>query len=145
MNEMDPFEERLKRQPLRPVPASWREEILSAAKKAQPFAQSAATHGEPFFWALNRRLASWLWPHPLAWGGLAAIWIFIFALNYSMRDQSPVIAKRTSLSSPEVIAELRQQQQMLAELIGPNDVKEADRPKLFVPSPRSERLDILAA
>jgi len=35
--EMEPFEQRLRRQPVKPVPAAWRAEILAAARAAQPF------------------------------------------------------------------------------------------------------------
>jgi len=60
-----------------------------------------------------------------------------------MRDQSPVLAEKSSPPSPEVIVELRQQQRMLAELIGSRDEHDADRSKSFVPQPRSERAEIL--
>jgi hypothetical protein len=55
------------------------------------------------------------------------------------------MAKKTLPPSPEVVAELQQQHQLLAELLGANDVPAADRPKVFVPKPRSERVEILAA
>ena len=35
-----------------------------------------------------------------------------------MRDTTPVVAEKAAPPSPEVIVELRQQQRMLAELIG---------------------------
>ena len=41
------------------------------------------------------------------------------------------------------MVELRQQQRMLAELIGPREMNDADRSKSFVPQPRSERAEIL--
>ncbi len=56
-----------------------------------------------------------------------------------MRDKAPVRAEKSPPPSPEVIVELRQQQRMLAELIGPRDTSDADRSKSFVPQPRSER------
>ena len=56
-----------------------------------------------------------------------------------MRDPSPVRAEKSSPPSPEVIVELRQQQRLLAELIGPRDTSDADRSKSFAPQPRSER------
>jgi hypothetical protein len=86
-----------------------------------------------------------LWPHPAAWAGLAAIWILILAVDFSLRDKAPVMAEKSAPPSPEVIVELRQQQRMLAELIGPRDEREADRSKSFVPQPHSERTEILAA
>ena len=145
MNEMEPFEQRLKRQPLRPAPADWRKEILSAAKEAQPLRPSATAHGESFLSVLNRRLAPLLWPHPVAWGGLAAVWIVIFALNVSLQDKAPTMAEKTPAPSPAILAELRQQQRMFAELINPTDLKEADRPKIPAPQPRSETTEIMSA
>jgi len=31
----------------------------------------------------RRGFAAWLWPHPMAWGAVAALWLVIFALNFS--------------------------------------------------------------
>ena len=142
---MDPFEQRLKRQPLRQAPADWREEILTMAREAQPLRQTATVQGDSLFSVLNRRLASLLWPHPVAWGGLAAVWVLIFAAHFSIEDKAPVMAEKALPPSPEVVAELRQQQRMLAELIGVSDASDADRPKVLVPAPRSERVVILNA
>jgi hypothetical protein len=137
----DQFEQLLKRQSLGQLPDGWREEILSAAKKAQPRRRSSDT----FLSMLKRRVSSVLWPHPVAWGGLAAIWIFIFVLNFSNRDHVPVMAEKASPPSPEVVAELRQQQRLYVELMDMKDLSDADRQKVFVPGPRSERAGILTA
>ena len=145
MNDMEPFERRLKRQPLRQTPAGWREEILSAAKEVQPQHRSSATAVDSLLSRFNRRLISLLWPHPVAWGGLAAIWIFIFAVNVSMGDKTPTVAEKVTPPSAAVVAELRQQQRMLAELLGANESGDADRQKVFIPAPRSERVNILTA
>lgn len=142
--EAESFEQRLKRQPLRQVPAEWRNEILRAAGDTQSVRQSMTIAKYSFLSKLNRRLASVLWPHPVAWGGLAAIWIFVFAVNYSIRDTQPVIAGKVAPPSPEVIAELRQQQRLYVELTG-NDSSDVDRPKTFAPKPRSERVGLLTA
>lgn len=140
-NERDNFEQQLKRQPLRQIPSEWREEILAAARMAESSDRSARAVNPSWFAAFNERLASIFWPHPAAWAGLAAIWIFIFVLNFSTTDRAPAMAKRTTAPSPEVIAEVKQQRQMFAELVGVNDVREADRPKIFSPRPRSEHID----
>jgi hypothetical protein len=87
-------------------------------------------------------LANFFWPHPKAWAGLAAVWILIFAVDFSVRDKSPVVAEKAAPPSPEVIAELRQQQRMLAELIGSSQAREADLPR-FLPQPRSERVEVV--
>ena len=136
--EMEQFERRLRRQPMKQIPAGWRAEILAAAECAArpaPRAPSLAT--------CNRQLATIFWPHPAAWAGLAAIWIFILAVNFSLRSESPALVEKTSPPSPEAVAELRQQQRMFAELLGVNDSCIADRRK-FLPQPRSERIEILA-
>lgn len=134
---MNEFEQKLSRQPLRHIPAEWRAEILSAAREAQPTRHS-------FLSTLDRQLSALLWPHPKAWAGLAAVWIFIFALNFSTRDKAPVVAEKSTPPSPEIIVELRQQQRMLAELIGANQPRDAE-PTRFLPQPRSECLEIMAA
>jgi hypothetical protein len=105
---------------------------------------SAATN-QSWLSPLNHQLSTILWPHPVAWAGLAAVWILILAVDFSARDQSPMVAEKSALSSPEVMVELRQQQRMLAELIEPRDTSDADRSKSFVPQPRSERTEFLAA
>jgi hypothetical protein len=135
--EMEQFERRLSRQPLRQVPAEWRSEILSAAKHASRPAPRTS-----FLSTFNHQLSTLLWPHPKAWAGLAAVWILIFAVDFSMHDKLPVMAERAAPPSPEVIVELKRQQRMLAELIGAGQASEAELPR-FLPQPRSERVEIL--
>ena len=95
-----------------------------------------------FLSTFNLQLSNLLWPHPKAWAGLAAVWILIFAVDFSMRDKTPVVAEKSAPPSPEVIVELKQQQRMLAELIGSSQARDAEPPK-FLPQPRSERVEIL--
>ena len=137
----DDFEQKLQRQPLRQVPAEWRGEILGVCRESK-----VESRAQEQLWlsTLVSRLSTFFWPHPVAWAGLAAVWIFIFAVNFSMRDQAPVMAEKSAPPSPEMVAELKQQQRMLAELIGPVAVREAEPPK-FVPQPRSERVEFLTA
>ena len=140
----DDFEQRLQRQPLRQIPAEWRKEILREGRRAA--VHEIGDADTVSFPTLNWRtaLTKIFWPHPKAWAGLAAVWVLILAVNFSMRDTSPVLAKSAPLS-PEVIVELKQQRRMLAELIGWRDTSDADRSKSFEPRPRSERMKILAA
>jgi hypothetical protein len=140
------FEQKLSRRPLREIPGEWRGEILSAARAvgtAGPAVRGRLGEASP------PKFRDWLstifWPHPTAWAGLAAIWVFIFAVNFSDRDQTPAIAEKSAPPSPEMITQLRQQQRMLAELIGPRDTREAERQKNFVPGPRSEYEEFLTA
>jgi hypothetical protein len=142
----DDFELRLQRQPLRPIPPAWRAEILAAARTAQAACHpsSVTRHLKPS-WpsSILHSLSSLLWPHPKAWAGLAAVWILILAVNFSMRDSSPRLAEKSAPPSPEMIVELRQQQRLFAELVGPRETRDADRPRIFTPRPRGERTEIL--
>jgi hypothetical protein len=141
-DELKQFEKLLADQPLRQAPASWREEILGAAEKAVIVRSSPPQASRSLLWHLR----SLLWPHPVAWTGLAAVWIFILAAHFSMRDEAAAsaLAEKTLPPSPEMVAELKQQTQFLAELMGTSDVPAADRQKIFVPKPRSESAGILS-
>ena len=138
--ETKQFERRLSHQPLRQIPAGWHAGILAAAGRAS----SIERRGQERHWlsTLNSQLSNVFWPHPKAWAGLAAIWVFIFIVNFSIRDKMPVVAEKSAPPSPEIIVELKQQQRMLAELIGSSQAREADLPKFF-PLPRSEHVEIL--
>ena len=143
--EMEQFERRLSRQPLRQIPVEWRGEILSAAREGQTIRHSSFVIRPSWLSTLVSHLSTILWPHPKAWAGLAAVWILIFCMEFSMRDTTPVVAEKAAPPSPEMVAELKQQQRMLAELIGARDASDADRSKSLAPRPRSQRVGILAA
>ncbi len=78
-----------------------------------------------------------IWPYRRIWTGLAAVWILILIFNFSQRDPSELMARK-SPPSPEMILVFRQQQRLLAELIGPNEPQAVEPPKPFLPQPRSE-------
>ena len=88
-----------------------------------------------------------IWPCRRIWTGLAAVWILIFVFNFSQRDPSELLARKTPTPTPEMILAFRQQERLLAELIGPNETRSAEpTPKPFLPQPRSEgRFETLAA
>ena len=139
-DETEQFERRLSRQPLREIPGEWRSDILSAAKRA-----SRPEPHATFLSTLNRQITAIFWPHPKAWAGLAAVWVLILAVNFSTRDTSPRMAEKSLPPSPEVIVELRKQQRMFAELVGPREECVADRSKSFRPHPRTESGEVLPA
>jgi hypothetical protein len=138
----DDFEQKLQQQPLRQVPAEWRAEILAAAREEQAIRHSSSAIRRSWLSTLNSQLSTILWPHPKAWAGLAAVWVCIFVLNFSIRDKAPAVVEKSAPPSPEVIVELRRQQRMLAELIGANQAREAE-PARFLPLPRSKRAEFL--
>ena len=139
----DDFEQRLQRQPLRQIPAEWRQEILREGRRAAFLEIGGADTASLPTLDWRTTLANLFWPHPKAWAGLAAVWVFIFVVNFSMRDEGLVVAEKSAPPSPEMVAELRQQQRMLAELIGARDASDADRSKSLTPPPRSQRVEIL--
>ena len=144
-NSMDDFEQRLKRQSPRQIPGEWRAKILRETNAVAVSRLSSLDSRSSWFSTLNHQLSTLLWPHPKAWAGLAAVWIFIFALNFSMRDKTPTVAEKVSPPSPEMVAQLKQQQLMFAQLLGANDLQPADRQK-FLPLPHSEkRFEIMTA
>lgn len=140
----DEFEQRLSRQPVKEIPSAWRAEILSAARNAQVVRHPSLMARRSWLSIINSQLAAFFWPHPKAWAGLAAVWVFILVLNVSMRDESPQrLAEKSSPPSPEVIVELRKQQRLFAELMGPREETVADRSKTYAPRPRSGRAELL--
>ena len=138
----DDFEQRLQRQPLRQIPAGWCAEILREGRH-----DAVSEIGDADTASLPQRslLSTILWPHPKAWAWLATVWILIFAVDFSMRDKTPVLAEKSAPPSPEVIVELKQQQRLLAELIGAREPSDVDRSKPLVPRPRTERAEIATA
>lgn len=84
----DKFEQHLQRQPLRAAPDAWRGPILAAARTPRRTeAQQAAST------ARMNLLREWLWPHPVAWGGLAACWFAIVTLHFAAAPTAAEIAQ----------------------------------------------------
>jgi hypothetical protein len=80
-----------------------------------------------------------VWPCRRTWAALAAVWIALFIFNVSQRDKSELAARKLPPPSPEMILAFRQQEKLLAELIGPNETRAAEPPKPFSPRPSSQR------
>lgn len=127
---------------MRQAPGEWRKEVLAAAGVVPLVDRQTLAPGSSFPELLKRLVHSLLWPHPAAWAGLATIWLFIFAVNFSIRDRSSVTPERTMSPSPEVLAELRQQQHLFVELMGETDSKDPGQANATAPKSRSERTDI---
>ncbi|HKW31176.1 MAG TPA: hypothetical protein VJT54_17765 [Verrucomicrobiae bacterium] len=86
-----------------------------------------------------------IWPCRRIWMGLAAVWVVILAVNFSAHD-TELVAGKSPPPTPEMILTFRQQERLLAELIGPNEPRVAVPPKPFSPRPSSERqFEILKA
>jgi hypothetical protein len=140
----DDFETRLQRQPLRQIPGKWRDDILSATRQASPAEHAPRTthHFLPsrsLLSTLHHQLSTLLWPHPAAWAGLAAVWLVILGINLTTRDAATIAARHAAPVAPQVFMAFQEQERLLSELIGPRETPVADRPKLRLPKPRSER------
>ncbi len=138
MNSEEQFEQRLRHQQPREVPAGWRNEILSAARAAagRPLARNARPS---LLSTLIHQLSTLFSPHPKAWAGLAAVWVVILTLQLTSRDHTEVAARQTVPPSPEMLIVLRQQRLLLAELVGRPAPREAEQPKTVPSRPRSDR------
>ena len=133
----DDFEQQLARQPLRPVPPAWRNEILQVASMATATGNAAAQRST-FFSTVNSQLSSLLWPCPQAWAGLAAVWVAILVLNHFDANRPTAVASRP-LPSPDAVIVLREQRRELAKLVEPWEKIQSEPmepPKVFVPRPR---------
>ena len=137
------FEKKLRHQPVKKIPSAWRAEFLAAAHNEKTAPPAAPIAHRSLLSTIHHQLSTFFWPHPKAWAGLAAVWIFIFMLNFSMREKSLDVAEKSSPPSPEVIVELKKQQRLFAELMGAREEPVADRAKIFVPHPRSGRTEWL--
>jgi hypothetical protein len=85
-----------------------------------------------------------IWPCRRTWAGLAAVWMALLIFNVSQRDKAELAARKLPPPSPEAILAWRQQEKLLAELIGPSAPGDAEQRKIFLPKPRTEIAEAVA-
>ncbi|HTL57576.1 MAG TPA: hypothetical protein VL361_17960 [Candidatus Limnocylindrales bacterium] len=136
----DDFEEWLHQQPLRKLPAEWRNDILSAANAATEggYAPRVVSARRPVS-SLKAYLAVLLWPSPKAWVGLAAVWVLLITVNHTAKDSSESIASSGAEATSGMIMAWKEQQRILTELIQPAKTASIQPSRQPAPSPRSER------
>jgi hypothetical protein len=78
-----------------------------------------------------------IWPCRRIWGGLATIWFVLLMLNLNM-DERPAVAMRTSTLTPEVLLALREQRELLAQLLDSSPPPAASPAPPAAHGPRSE-------
>jgi len=94
----------------------------------------------------NKLWRELIFPCRRIWTGLAAVWILIFVFNFSQRDPAELLARKTPAVAPEMMLTFRQQEKLMAELMGPNEPQSVESPRPYLPQPRSEgRIEILTA
>jgi hypothetical protein len=85
-----------------------------------------------------------IFPCRRTWAGLAAVWMALLIFNVSQRDKAELAARKLPPPSPEAIMAWRQQERLLAELIGPSAPGDAEHRKIFLPKPRTENAATVA-
>ena len=139
----DEFEQQLKQQPRRAIPAGWRSEILgaAAAAKTPPVRKDAAQI------SVRASVVMKLWselvlPCRVVWAGIAAAWLAVLICNYAMKETPKTIATDIEPASEEMMTARRQQQQLLSQLLErpvPIDAEPAQTPR-----PRSQKREVIA-
>ena len=114
---------------------------VGQASRLSPVSSQMETGWKPVLCLLWREL---IFPCRRIWAGLATTWILIFGFNFAQRDPAELLARKSPPPAPLMILTFRQQERLLTELIGPNEVQAVAPTKPFLPQPRSEgRIEIL--
>jgi len=91
----------------------------------------------------NKLWRELVWPCRRTWTGLAAVWVLLFLVNFSQRDNSRSNYEKSPLSVPMMMS-FRDQQKTLNELFADRSLPvENDRPRIFSPKPRTERSEVV--
>jgi len=106
-----------------------RKEVLGGLNNKETKKQSWLAHLPENIW---RELIS---PCRKVWAGLAVVWLAILVANASMRSPGATTVKNVS---SEMATDFKQQQHLLAELVGSEERRDAEPPKKNTPQPRSE-------
>jgi len=127
----DDFEQRLRRNPMRRVPAGWRGEILAAARGRRQASRNR-----------DEELAGWgalFARFPLAWGALAMLWTILVAVNVLLSDpHDRAHGERVVAARAEPLAVWSLQQAELS-LLSDGAAAATGRRPADPASPRSER------
>ena len=108
MNQ-DDFERQLRAQPIRPLPPAWRGEILPQGNKVHSMV-----------W-----LRELLWPDPVAWAALAAIWLVILGAN--LIEPPAVRVQAAEVDSREQRLAVAERRQLWLEMMEPAPAAVASR------------------
>ena len=82
-----------------------------------------------------------VWPCRRTWTGLAAVWVLLFIVNFSQRDNVSS-ATGKPVRSGAVIMSVQAQQRWINELLADRSAPpDADRPRNFTPKPRTEKFE----
>lgn len=132
----DDFEKQIGSVPFRPVPGSWRKDILDAAHEAaRPEQRRSVSHS---WW---REL---LWPCPQAWAGLLVAWAAIVTTQMvGDRPHAPSVSHsaKAKAAQPGDVITVGLSAHAWAKLIDGEEPTPADVPKSALP-PRRSNIEI---
>ncbi|MBI5802293.1 MAG: hypothetical protein HZA92_16405 [Verrucomicrobia bacterium] len=84
-------------------------------------------------------------PNPLAWAGLAAVWVVLLAVNRSGTEPATSSASRASQPSEAAVAEIvRENRRQMAELLNLDEPQAAPPPRSELHPKRSQRREEFA-
>ncbi len=116
-----------------------RQALAECAETTVPPEMSARV-GPQFKWS-HVPLKLWqelIWPCRRIWAGLAAIWFVLLLLNLNLDERPAVATNRTSTLTPEVLMALREQRELLAQLLDSTPSAPASPAPPAAHGPRSE-------
>ena len=95
---------------------------------------------QPFFSLSYTVMKLWqesLWPWRRAWTGMAVVWLVLLALNLTIDKRAEMAGHKAARPSPELLAALREQRQLLLQWFEPSAPPPLSPRRL--PGPRSEQ------
>lgn len=109
------FESRLQRMPLKQPPGEWREEILAAASTvaADVNQRTSSVRELKFAATWQQRLRDLFWPHPVAWGAMAAVWLVIGVVQLALHEPTSGSSRVYVAASPGVPTVMELQKELL--------------------------------
>ena len=93
----------------------------------------------------NKLWQELVWPCRRIWTGLVVVWVLLFIVNLSQHDRSQTIIAKSS-PTMEMMTMFHDQEKMLNDLLADRSLPaEAERPKIYLPKPRTEGARIAEA
>ncbi len=110
-----------------------------AAYAREPVAQHGRKPGgsSRLAWLVREFWQESLWPWRRAWLGMAALWLVILAVNMAGKEPHRNTLAAAPSPSPEIMTALREQKQLMVQLLESPPPLTLVRPR--TPGPRSER------
>jgi len=137
MKREDPLEERLRRLEWRPLPESWREEILVAAEDDRRPAAGRAG----LLQRVKPLLNELLWPSPRAWAGLAAVWVALLAANRIFAPPQETASAKSWRPPTDMKTALEARRKLWEELGGWEGKRQVAQRESRNPGPQSRTRD----